>query len=187
MGLFTSLQTSRPAANPQGHQVQQALGPFLGLTQVILSKPQAEYHPMWGRHLTSLILPVLPLALAAETVPDLGLSSLEASRFKDRTIAPGWGRRSQMLSVCPEQDRQIPAQFTVSEIPIIRGVQWGSGFDSKLLPLASENTSLTHVLELSHWEHSKCDRQKSGERRGAHMVDTVEPVGCWCFLQSCPV
>lgn len=30
-----------------------------------------------------------------------------------------------MLSVCPEQDRQIPAQFTVSEIPIIRGVQWG--------------------------------------------------------------
>lgn len=120
------MQTSRPAANPQGHQVQQALGPFLGLTQVILSKPQAEYHPMWGRHLTSLILPVLPLALAAETVPDLGLSSLEASRFKDRTIAPGWGRRSQMLSVCPEQDRQIPAQFTVSEIPIIRGVQWGS-------------------------------------------------------------
>lgn len=57
-----------------------------------LDKPQADDCPLGGRHLRSLVLPLLPLAPAGEIVLGLGQFSLQV-RFMGQMICPRVGKK----------------------------------------------------------------------------------------------
>lgn len=76
----------------------------------VLNKPQADYCPLGGRHPSSPILPLLPYALAGETVLGLGLFSLEV-RFMGPPLGGGGGVRY----LCAQSRASGFQLFTASE------------------------------------------------------------------------
>lgn len=80
-----------------------------------LNTPQADYGPLGGRRLRSLVLPLLPLALAGEIVLGLGQFSLQVRFIGTDDLPQGGGGGDGGMSTCPEQEQQIQL-FTASEI-----------------------------------------------------------------------